>query len=415
LQVLNEVFMRRRDFLCLAAAAAAKMPAAKGSAKISRITITPIEGRFHKKVAMNAYDQAPKGETYATHLLRVFTAEGVSGTGTLDYSSPDKAMLESLRNLIGADPLELYEIRQGRILTVRNPALAKYRFLDSVLFDLVGQILNVPCHELIGPSAREQVEVYDGTLYFSDVMIPEKGVGAVVAEAEEAVRSGYRGLKLKVGRCDKWMPGVAGVLRDIEVVNAVRRAVGPEVKIMADANNGYRGRLQLAWRFLSETQKSNLFWIEEIFPEDPELYARLREKLQQAGMKTLIADGENMRSADELRPYLKPRTIDVTQLDIRRAGFLGNREAAELAAENEGFCVPHNWGSQIGGLMNLHFAKAVAAAITAEDDRSRCDAIIADGYEFRNGFYTLPKTPGLSLRVNEAVYQTKYKFREIAV
>ena len=407
--------MKRRDFLTLAAAAATNAFAAKPSAKITRITIAPIEGRFHKRVAMNAYDTAPKGETYPAHLIRVFTDQGVSGTGTLDYSAPDKPMLEALHTLIGADVLALYDIQDGCVRAARSPVLGKYRFLDSTMFDLIGQILNVPCHQLIGPSVRDRIEPYDGTLYFSDVMIPEKGVAAVVAEAEEAVRAGYRGMKLKVGRCDKWVPGIEGVIRDIAVVNAVRSAVGPDIKIMVDANNGYKGRLQLAWRFLSETQKSNPYWLEEVFPEDPEMYTRLREKMQQAGMKTLIADGENFRSVDEMRPYMKPLLIDVTQIDIRRGGFLDNRRAAELAASSGGFCVPHNWGSQMGGLMNLHFAKAVKNAFTAEDDRSHCDAIIAEGYVFRDGFYTLPKTPGLSIRVDERVYRAKYKAQEIVV
>jgi len=414
--------IHRRTFL-RSVAAAAGLPCLNPSivrgvprgANITRITIAPIEGRFHKRVAMNAYDTAPKGETYPGHLLRVFTGEGVSGTGTLDYSSPDKGLIDALHGLIGADALSLYDMKDGRIHSAKHPALAKYHFLDSAMFDLIGQIMNVPCHELIGPSVRDRIEAYDGTLYFSDVMIPEKGVGAVVAEAEEAVRAGYRGMKLKVGRCDKWVPGVDGVVRDIEVVNAVRRALGPDVRIMVDANNGYKGRLQLAWRFLNETQKSNPYWLEEVFPEDPQLYARLREKMQQAGMKTLIADGENFRSVDEMRPYMQPRLIDVTQIDIRRGGFLENRRAAEIAEASGGFCVPHNWGSQIGGLMNLHFAKAVKSAFTAEDDRSHCDAIIAEGYTLREGAYTLPRSPGLGIRVDERVYNAKYKAREITV
>lgn len=409
--------MRRREFVGLAAAGVARA-AAKPSVKITRITITPIEGRFHKKVAMNSYDKAPKGETYSTHLLRVFTDQGVAGTGTLDYSAPDQPMLEALRGLVGANPLAVYEMESGRVRRAsaeHRAVLGRYRFLDSALFDLIGKLLAAPAYKLLGEAVRERVEVYDGTLYFSDVMRPEKGVAAVVEEAEEAARAGYRGMKLKVGRNSKWMPGIAGVERDIEVVNAVRRAVGPEIKVMADANNGYRGEFDLAWRFLAETQKSNLYWIEEIFPQDVAQYTRLKEKMQQAGMKTLIADGEDMRTAEELRPYMRPRLIDVTQIDIRRAGFLGNREAAELSGENGAVCVPHNWGSQIGGLMGLQLAKAVRPVIAAEDDRSRCDAIVAEGYTFRGGYYSLSDAPGLGIRVDEGVYARKYKAREVAV
>jgi D-galactarolactone cycloisomerase len=409
--------MRRRDFLSLAGVAAAAA-APRSPIKITRLTVTPIEGRFHKTVAMNSSARAPMGDTYQNHLLRIFTDQGVSGTGVLYYPPPDKPMLEALRTVVGANPLELYRI-EGRRLRGRAPehqaVLSRYRILDSALFDLIGQLLQVPCHELLGEPVRDRVDVYDGTLYFSDVMRPEKGVAAVVEEAEESIRSGYRAMKMKVGRNFKWIPGLAGVQRDVEVVNAVRRAIGPDVKLMADANNGYRGEFDLAWRFLSETQKSNLYWIEEIFPQDVALYTRLKEKMRQAGMKTFIADGEDMDSAEELRPYMKPLLIDVTQIDIRRAGFLANREAAELSESSGAHCIPHNWGSQIGGLMGLHFGKVTRSAIPAENDRSRCDVLIVEGYAFRDGSYTVSKAPGLGVRVDEKVYAKKYKAREIVL
>ena len=56
------------------------------------------------------------------------------------------------------------------------------------------------------------------------------------------------------------------------------------------------------------------------------------------GMQTLIADGENLSRPEQFQAYLRPRRlIDVLQLDIRRGGFLGNREAARLGAPERRF------------------------------------------------------------------------------
>ncbi len=132
---------------------------------------------------------------------------------------------------------------------------------------------------------------------------------AVVEEAEEAVRSGYLGLKFKIGRDSKWMERDAGLRRDIEVLKAVRRALGPKVKILADANNGYRDDFDRAWRLMEETRDTGLYWMEEIFPEDVEQYARLRDRMQAAGIKTLIADGENAGEVWAFEPYLRPRRL----------------------------------------------------------------------------------------------------------
>jgi D-galactarolactone cycloisomerase len=411
--------MTRRVFLSTCAGAAASKGLRAAGPKITRITVANTEGRFHKFVTMNAYDKAPKGHTYINTVVRIQTSEGVEGAGVMGYPLPDKAFLEALKTLIGANPLELYRLDSGRI-TGRNPAYAatlkRYRFLDGPLFDLVGKLTGKAAWQLLGDSARDRVEVYDGTLYFSDVWFPERGVRAVVEEAEEARQKGYRALKLKLGRGSKWMDEDAGLRRDIEVVRAVRKAVGAQVRIMADPNNGYRGDHERAWRLMEETAESKLYWIEEIFPETVDDYGWLKDRMAKAGIETRIADGENFDQPAEFDPYLKPRRLmDVLQSDIRRCGFLDNLEVSRNGAAAGAVTMPHNWGSHTGVLMALQIAKAVAGIPGAEDDRSTCDVLAADGYEFRDGMYTVPAKPGLSHHIDEAAYRMKCKAAEVVV
>src|SRR5207245_2931398 len=97
-----------------------------------------------------------------------------------------------------------------------------------------------------------------------------------------------------------------------------------------------------AWNLLSKTRDANLYWIEEIFPETVADYTRLKIDFERAGMKTLIADGENLGSPAPFIPYLKPkRLIDVVQMDVRRGGFLANVELARMAGEAGGVSIPH--------------------------------------------------------------------------
>jgi L-alanine-DL-glutamate epimerase-like enolase superfamily enzyme len=392
---------------------------AAGGARITRFTLAPIQGRFHKFVAMNSYDTAPKGHTYDNMLVRISTDAGVEGVGVMGYTASNEVFLGALRKLLGSNPFELYEMRGGRILG-RSPAytvlLNTYKHLDGPLFDLIGKLQKVPCWKLIGDSVRDRVEVYDGTLYFSDVWFRDRGVRAVVEEAEEAWKSGYRGMKFKLGRGWKWMEKKAGLERDIEVVRVVRRALGPQAKILVDANNGYRNDFEGGWRLLAETQASHLYWMEELFPENVAEYSELKDRMARAGMKTLIADGESVREPKQFEPYLKPRRlIDVLQMDIRTGGFLGNMEMARMGEEAGAVSVPHNWGSQVGLYMGLHLAKAVRSVVAAEDDRSTCDVLHPEGYSFRDGHYTISNEPGLGLRVDEPTYQGKYSARQTVV
>jgi D-galactarolactone cycloisomerase len=404
--------MRRREFL----AAAALGPS---SPRITRLRLAPIQGRFHKFVAMNSYDTAPKGHTYSNTLVRVETSAGVEGVGVMGYSPAGKQFAADARALLGANPLELYEMSAGRI-TGRAPAqaalLAREKHLDGPLFDLIGKLAGQPAWRLLGEPVRDRIEVYDGTLYFSDVWFADRGIRAVVEEAEEAARKGYRGVKLKVGRGSKWMEREAGLRRDIEVVLAVRRALGGGVKILIDANNAYRNDFDGAWKLLAETAAAQVYWLEEVFPEDVALYTRLRERMEKAGLKTLIADGETVREPRELEPFVNPkRLVDVLQTDIRTCGFLGNLEAARMGEAAGAVTVPHNWGSRIGLLMGLQMARAVKSIPAAEDDRSTCDVVVAEGYEFRDGLYRVPDAPGLGLRVDEKVYRDKCKAVETVI
>jgi D-galactarolactone cycloisomerase len=410
---------RRYFFFGLAGAAVAAKAAPRSGARITNIRAVSVQGRFHKFVAMNAYDRAPKGHTYEHALIRIETNQGVEGIGAAGYSNVTRAVLEEMRPLIGADPMEIYRMEGGRIIA-RSPAfaalLAKHKYLDGPLYDLIGKLSNRPAWQLIGDSVRDRVEVYDGTLYFSDVWFRDRGARAVVEEVEEALRSGYLGVKLKLGRGFKWMPKDEGRKRDIAVVEAVRKAAGPQAKVMADANNGYQGDFDAAWTLLSETRGANFYWMEEIFPESVDGYTKLKAKMTAAGMKTLIADGENLGDPEQFEAYLKPkRLMDVVQMDIRRGGFLASMELARMAEAAGGVSIPHNWASQIGGIMGLHLAKAVKGVPAAEDDRSTCDVLIADGYQFRNGQYTVPNDPGLGIRIDAKVYADKYMAAEIAI
>lgn len=411
--------MNRRKFIQSAPAAYVAFRGVEArsiGARITKITLTPVEGRFHKFVAMNSYDTAPKGHTYPNTLVRLTTDQGIEGVGVMEYANPNAEFVAAVRALVGTDIGTVYEMRGGRI-TGRMPAfqalLTRYPHLDSPLFDLIGKLEKKPVWQLIGESVRDTIDLYDGTLYFSDIWFADRGVRAVVEECEEAAKKGYGAVKLKTGRGWRWMEKEAGLRRDIEVTTAVRKAIGPGVRIMVDANNGYQRDIEDAWRYLDATRGDDVFFLEEPYPENVERYAALKQRITDAGLKTLLADGENLGRPEPFRPYLEPkRLMDVLQMDIRRGGFLGNLELANMGKPVGAVSVPHNWGSQVGLFMGLHFAKVVPNVIAAEDDRSTMDVVVADGYEFKSGKYTVSNAPGLGIHVDEATYKRKYAARE---
>lgn len=409
--------MLRRTFVSTLAALPLLSGPRPESARITRIRIAQARGKFAKFVAMNAYDKEPKGETYEHPLIRIETNRpGIEGIGAGLYSKFDETFYASIKPLIGADPLELFTMQNG-IVTGPSPKLRpllnEYSFLDAPLLDLAGKLMDKPVWQILGKRNKQEIEAYDGTLYFADVVRPQRGVQAVSDECKESVDAGYKGVKLKLGRNFKWMLGEPGRVRDIEVVHAVRKTVGNKILVMVDPNNGYEGDFDSAWHLMESTADDHLYWMEELFKEDVAKYTELRSKMKAAKMKTLYADGENFKEPSQFEPYLKPKKlVDVLQLDIRRGGFLGNREAAKMAAEVGSISIPHNWASQIGVFMALHLAKVTKAMPMVEDDRSKMDVLVASGYKFDGGSYTVSNEPGLGIQINPKIYRAQCEASE---
>src|SRR4029077_3932760 len=107
----------RRAFLsAVTTSASALRGASQTSARIPRIRLSNLEGRFHKVVAMNAYDQAPKGGTYSHPLLRIETDQEIEGGVAGTYRMNLDDYVTELQPLIGKNPLDLYEMAAGKVI-----------------------------------------------------------------------------------------------------------------------------------------------------------------------------------------------------------------------------------------------------------------------------------------------------------
>lgn len=253
-----------------------------------------VPGEFARPVAMNAYDKKPVGKNGSIRLVRIVTSDGSFGLGVEGYVPIDEHSFRFLKDMIGVDPEEVFLWENDRIVghTAKFANQMKDErncWFEMALLDLVGKRRNCPVYRLFGDAIRDRIDVYDGSLYFVDVE-SGKGAEAVAQIAREIREDGYRGLKIKVGRPWKWMPGEAGVVRDIDAVIAAREAVGANMNLMADANNGYQGHFNWAVRFLRETSLYKLGWIEEIFPETVEDYTELHRVLQKVNADLPVAD-----------------------------------------------------------------------------------------------------------------------------
>jgi L-alanine-DL-glutamate epimerase-like enolase superfamily enzyme len=279
---------------------------------------------------------------------------------------------------------------------------------DHALYDLIGKVLGIPAWQLFGSGGPEWVPVYDGSIYFND-LLPEheqRGVARILEEVEASLKLGHRAFKIKVGRGYKWMEAEAGLKRDVEVVQAIRRLVGKDVKLLVDANNAFD--LDSAKRWL-DAVGDDLFWAEEMFPEDVSKDQALKEYFREKGFATLVADGESARDISDLEPFASAAALDVFQPDIRAFGLSRQAVLARRLAINPALkLAPHNWGSYLGLYMQLVLARGTPNVLIAEQDTAASDLFDTSAFEFKEGKIRVPDTPGCGLILREDVFKRSY-------
>jgi len=360
--------------------------------RIIRIEWAQLEGRRPRPAGCNAR-LGPHGQQVRVPLARVTTEEGGAGFGW--------------SRLTQAQATEMLGRSLGDVLDGRGIVPEPFRVLEYPLLDLAGQLAGVPVYALLGGEpgvdGTYRVRCYDTSLYMDDLHLEDDDAAAalIAAEALEGYARGHRAFKVKVGRGAMHMPLEAGTRRDIRVIRAVRAAVGPDARIMIDANNGYN--LNLAKRVLSGTADAEVYWIEEAFHEDLRLYENLQTWLDAEGLQTLISDGEGTAS-----PYLldwaAQGVVDIIQYDILRPGFSRWLELGPQLDAAGVRSAPHHYGEPYGNYAACHLAARIERFEGVEWDEASVPGLDASAYTIVEGMVHVPPLPGFGLSLDEKAY-----------
>ena len=391
---------------------------------ITEIRVAPVETTFGRQVGRNS-----KGDIYGYNqrewLTQVKTASGLIGiTNARPFMNRSSilALSTTLQQLIGRDIFEIHTMSGERVTGV-NPRWEQYLvdngFVSFALFDLMGQALGIPAYKLLGDKVRDSVEPYDSTLYFQDLIHPTDGAATVAAEAKQAVEKGWTAVKLKLGRPGKWFEPEAGLRRDIDVVLATRDTVGPDVKILVDANNGYDGRLDLLETFIREVGPAKTFWMEEMITEELAGYRKFRDWRDKYSPETMIVDGETHQGRQTIYwQMMEEGLLDGIQPDMLHMGFWPYQKLV-MDIEDAGYptkICPHNYNAARIGLAGVvHFGAVTERFTVAEDSTLDFDVYDYSAYEFSNGRIKVPDTPGLSLTVDQDKYAQRHSTLETVI
>jgi mandelate racemase len=319
-------------------------------------------------------------------LIDLFTEEGIVGRSYLEpYITKSMRYLVPALQDIGemlkgrrVVPLEFYTAARKSLHFVGYEGLAMIAAsgLDMAAWDTLAKAANLPLCVLLGASVGPVKSYNSNGLWLQE---PE----AVAAEALELRdEGGFTGLKLRLGRDH--------VRDDLRTIDAVRKAVGDDMQLMADFNQGldFAEALQRCHMI----DDLGLAWIEEpIVYDNLDGYIRLAAEID-----TPIQIGENFYGPRELHKALQKNACDLVMPDFMRiGGVTGWLRAAAIAGT-------------AGVPMSSHLYPEVAAHMMRVTETAHwlewqdwADPILQNPYEIKDGLLHIPDVPGVGLEWNE--------------
>ncbi len=323
-------------------------------------------------------------------LIDLQTAEGVVGRAYLEPYIPNAmaylvAALNDLGQLLKGHrlaPVELYESARKSLHFVGYEGLAMIAVsgLDMAAWDALARAVDVPLCVLLGGSTGPVPAYNSNGLWLIDRQAA--GTEAVALREE----GGFEALKLRLGR--------ERIADDLATIAAVRDAVGEEISLMVDFNQGLH--LGEALQRCHAIDDLGLAWIEEpIVYDNFDGYRRLAAEL-----KTPLQLGENFYGPRDLHKALAMQACDYVMPDFMRiGGITGWLRAAAIAGA-------------AGVPISSHLYPEVAAHVLRVSESAHwlewqdwADPILQAPYEIKDGRLHIPDRPGLGLDWDEAVVQ----------
>lgn len=383
--------------------------------RLRQVTGTlPFEGVFWEERLIQPIDIYPEyrdggrremnntneqGLPITSCFVEIETDEGITGIGgpvSIDVAFIAYRQFRKL--LIGEDPRaneRLWDIMyRSAVHGRKGEAMFAISAIDCALWDLRGKWANAPVCTLLGGPNRTEVRAYASALGFS--IEPEKAA----ERAKAFVDQGYTATKwfVRNGPAD----GKEGIRKNVELVRALREAVGPDVDIMIDA--------WMSWDVPYTVKMSQLLvdynprWIEEpVMPDKMDSYAQAR-----AQSLVPVVGGEHEYTRWGIKQLLDAEAVDLLQPDIYWAGGITEmQKILALASAYDIPVIPHGHSTPAG--IHLSCAQPVTAVPLIEylvKWNEVHQYFWKEPIKPVNGVVTVPDRPGMGTELDPDKFET---------
>ena len=332
-------------------------------------------------------------------LVRVYTDEGLVGNGEAGlwahHGMVHRAILDLSDYFIGKDASRIEHHYQtvSRDAHLMGAALsAALSAIDIALWDIAGQAVGQPVHQLLGGRLRDKIKVFANV---QGATVPE-----CAASAQEQVGNGYLSLRMS-----PFLPGfeqktASHVIGDaVAMVGAVREAVGFNIDLGLEIHRNLRPEE-------SVVLARELLPFRILYYEDPLAPESLEAMEYIAGTVPLpMATGERFYNIFQFKDLIDRKIVSLIRPDLSLAG--GFTQVKKIAAIAESAFVgifPHLMGSpvNIAAFCQLDAAIPNYVLMESHPTADAYNEIVDHPVKRQGGYLVVCDRPGIGLEIDES-------------
>ena len=287
--------------------------------------------------------------------VRVDTDEGLHGIGeaTLNgFAKTVEAAIHELKHLvIGQDPFDVenHTLRLFREVfsdggQIQGAALSGIEF---ACWDIMGKATRQPVYRLIGGRCHGRLRVYANGWYRGP-----REPHSFYEKAKEVVSRGYTALKFDPFGAAWRVVDRADFALAIEIIAAVRDAVGPSVDILIEGHN--RFSVHTALQFADAMLPYNPTWFEA--PVPPQRISAMVEVAKRSPVP--VACGEDYYCAQQFSELLGHDAVHIIQLEPQYLGMTASKQICGMVNAHNGVTAPHSAQGPLCSLVCAHLNTA---------------------------------------------------------
>jgi L-alanine-DL-glutamate epimerase-like enolase superfamily enzyme len=271
--------------------------------------------------------------------------------------------------------------------------------LDCAFWDLRGRWLGQPVYRLLGGPVRTTIPAYASALGYT--VEPARAA----ERAREIAATGYTATKWFV--TDGPADGREGARKTVELVRALRDALGPDVDLMLDAWMSWD--VPYAIQMAERLAEFALRWLEEpVLPDKIAAYAAIRRR-----SPIPIAGGEHEYTRWGIKQLLDAGAVDVLQPDIYWAGGISELvKICALASTYDVQVIPH--GHSVPATAHLIASQPVTLCPLIEyliKWNEIHQHFLLHPLKPERGAVTVPDRPGIGMELDPAKIEDEREWR----